>query len=159
TINNYPAPVPLSNPGLQGCAGTPCVYVFLGATDGFLYKLDAATGSSALAADTRRKSAGATSCGAAPGDALNPTPAGVLYASADSTPGSRGKAFRDDVDATPGHGGDDVVIAITSDGCGDTTRNRIIAYWAKDLSPKWTFNSDGEVKMDRGLEGCSIDYA
>ena len=159
TINNAPVPVPLSNPGLHGCAATPCVFVFLGGSDGFLYRLDAATGTIALSADTRRKVAGAPACATAPGDAINATPAVVLYAFADTTPGSRGRVFRDDVDATPGHAGDDVVIVITADGCGDTTRNRIIAYWAKDLSPKWTFNADGEVKMDRGIEGCTIDYA
>jgi PQQ-like domain len=159
TINNFPSPVPMSTPGLHGCTGTPCEHIFFGGADGFLYKLDADTGTSSLFADTRRRVGGTLICSTAPGDALNATPAVVLYSYADATTGSRGRAFRDDVDATLGHVGDDVVIVITADGCGDTTRNRIIAYWAKDLSPKWIFNGDGEVKMDRGSEGCMIDYA
>jgi hypothetical protein len=159
TILNSPAVVPLSNPGLHGCGEAPCVFIFLGGSDGFLYRLDAATGTSALAADTRRTLGGVPVCTISPGDAVHATPAVVLYASADSTPGSRGRAFRDDIDATPGHAGDDVVIVVTANGCGDTTRNRIIAYWAKDLTRKWIFNVDGAVKVDRSMEGCTIDYA
>jgi hypothetical protein len=154
TLNNFPSPTPLSS-----AAGMPSEVIFVGASDGFLYKINA------LAAvipspnvDTRRKISGVLVCNGAPGDSLNATPAVALYAYADSTLGTRGRAFRDNIDATPGHAGDDVVIVITDDGCSDTTHNRIIAYWARDLSQKWVVNADFSIKMDKGTEGCTIDY-
>jgi hypothetical protein len=163
TINSAPTVVRLSTASLHGCGPTapetPCDYVFFGGPDGFVYRLSALNGTSVISADTRRKLNGAPACQTAPGDSIDSTPAVVLYSFADTTPGSRGRAFRDDIDATAGHAGDDVVIVITNDGCGDRTRNRIIALWAKDLTTKWIFNADGEVKMDRSMAGCTIDYA
>ena len=153
TINNFPSPVPMSNTSFAGPE-----FVFFGASDGFLYKIDTTTGTSGLTVDTRRKLSGNAECTTAPGDVINATPAVVLYAFASTTPGSPGLAFRQDIDSNAGHGADDVVIVATADGCGDTTRNRVIAYFAKDLSQKWVFNVDGAVKVDRFSEGCEIDY-
>jgi len=155
TLQNFPSPVPMSEPVLHGGVTE---FLFVGAQDGWLYKVRALDGVQIASVDTRRRVGGSLVCGTAPGDALNATPAVVLYNFASSDPGSRGEAFRSDIVAQ-GHAGDDVVIAFTANGCGDTTRNRIIAYWASDLTEKWSFNATGDVKVDRGTEGCTIDYA
>ncbi|HET6922487.1 MAG TPA: hypothetical protein VFI16_05000, partial [Anaeromyxobacteraceae bacterium] len=148
TLQNFPTPVPVSNPALHGGATE---FLFVGAQDGFLYKVGAIDGAVTAWKDTRRYAGTTLVCQSAPGDALNATPAVVLYSHASP-------AFRSDVDAL-GHQGDDVVIVFTANGCGDTTRNRIIAYWASDLAVKWTFNDGGTIGVDRGTEGCTIDYA
>lgn len=150
TFLNFPSPVPMSTPALHGAAE----FLYVGHQDGQLFKINAVDGSVAVFADTRRYTGGVLTCQEAPGDAVNATPAVVLYNFAPSTP--RGLAFKNDIDAQ--RPGDDVVIVITANGCGDTTRNRIIAYWASDLTVKWIFNSDGVIKVDRGTEGCTIDY-
>ena len=154
TLQNFPSPVPVSNPPLHG--GTT-EFLFVGAEDGWLYKVRADDGVQVAAADTRRHIGASLVCDTAPGDALDATPAVVLYNYASPAPGSRGEAFRNDIDAQ-GHGGDDVVIVFTADGCGDTTHNRIIAYWASNLAVKWIFNAAGDAKVDRGTEGCTLDY-
>jgi hypothetical protein len=142
TIANFPSPVPLSAPG----AGE---FVFLAAGDGFLYKIDAAAGTTSLAVDTRRDAdLGAPTC---PTDTLIATPAVQLYNFSNGS-------FTNDVDAVPGHVQDDVVYVITRDECADTTRNRVIAYWASNLALKWTFNASGAYLVDFGGEGGAIDY-
>ena len=148
TIENFPTPVPVSTPALHGGNSE---FLFVGASDGFLYKVRALDGVVADSADTRRYVASTLVCQVAPGDKLIATPAVVLYNFATV-------AFQIDV-TNQGHAGDDVVIVFTANGCSDTTRNRIIAYWASDLTVKWIFNDDGAVKVDRGTEGCTIDYA
>ncbi|HZM68740.1 MAG TPA: hypothetical protein VFB95_00065, partial [Candidatus Cryosericum sp.] len=127
---------------------------FLSAGDGRLYKIDVTGDSPAeptISADTRRPSCA--------GDQVIATPAVQLYASSNST-------FKDEVDSYgPSHSQDDVVIVITKTGCGDLTRNRVIAYWASDLTVKWTFNGPalpgqetGPTRLGGSTGGCSLDY-
>jgi hypothetical protein len=128
-------------------------YLFLGADNGLLYRVDVTDESPypTIAVDTRRPSCFS--------DKLIATPAVQLYNFADT-------AFRNEVDSHgPAHAHDDVVIVITHNSCGDATRNRVIAYWASDLSVKWVFNAPtlagdevGPVRMGGGSEGCYLDY-
>jgi hypothetical protein len=136
TLNNFPAPVPLSN-------GTG-VYLYLTASDGFLYKIRASDGALSGQADTRR-----LSC---PADQVFASPAVQLYSVSNT-------AFRNEMDSHAGHGQDDLIIVITRDQCGDSTRNRVIGYFASDLKVKWMFNSAGTSKMDFGGDACSVDTA
>jgi hypothetical protein len=125
--------------------------LFVGAADGFLYKLDAHTGTAMGSVDTRRRLGGALVCTTAPFDALNGTPAVQLYDASDA-------AFKAAVDSVAGHAGDSRIFVITQNGCRDTTRNRVLAYWASDMTPAWTFPADGATKVDAGIAGCTIDY-
>ncbi len=136
TVVNFPNPVSLSAGGGGG------LYIFVTASDGYLYKLDAETGTTAAVADTRRPECAT--------DSLSGTPAVQLYDFSNDE-------FKDDAD-NQGHPGEDVVIVVTKTGCNDSTRNRVIAYWASDLTQKWVFNGDAAHMMDYGSEGCSIDY-
>ena len=160
TIQNFPSPVPLSppaDPNLQE-------WIFLTGSDGFLYKLNADSGTVGASSDTRR-------CTTVPclldvaGHAINPvcaedqivaTPAVQLNAFSNS-------AFQLEA-LNSGHASDDLVYVITRNACGDTTHNRVIAYWASDLSVKWIFNDNStntgtsRYKVDFGSDGCSIDY-
>ena len=139
-IPNSPNVVPLSKHG---------EFVFVGAEDGFLYKVNADDGSTRnLSRDTRRRIRSTVVCSA---DALPSTPAVQLYNFADATYRSAAQAA--------GHKGDDLVFVMTRNGCGDSTHNRVIAYWASDLELAWEFNADGLHNVDGlGSEGCSIDY-
>lgn len=141
-IENFPSPVLLSNGG---------EYLFVGGSDGFLYKIDVATGLTAKSVDTRR-----AVCAA---DRITATPAVQLYAASNST-------FQSQIMMLRGHP-DDLVFVVThngnssdvSSGCyGGSTKNRIRAYYASDLTLKWTFNSTGAYSMDYGSEACAIDY-
>ena len=142
TIENFPSPVLLSN-GLE--------YLFVGGSDGFLYKIDVATGLTAKSVDTRR-----AVCTA---DRITATPAVQLYAASNST-------FQSTIMTLRGHPDDLVFVmthngnsAVPSDGCYlGSTKNRIRAYYASDLSLKWTFNNTGIYSMDYGSETCAIDY-
>jgi hypothetical protein len=160
TINNFPAPVPLSNGNGE--------YIFLGAIDGFLYKINALNKTTT---STTTKRMGCS------GDGVLATPSVQLYAYSDTK-------FKNAVDAVGGggnactmnamcpsnncnmgthkcvgtHAGDDVVYVISDDACSDTTNNRVIAFFASDLSTWWTFNSDASHKVDFGSDGCEIDY-
>src|SRR5262249_26268659 len=101
---------------------------------------------------TRRQSgSGLLACSTAPGDGLLASPVVQLYNESDPT-------FTAAIDGM--HASNDLVFVITNDGCGDTTHNRIIAYWSSDLTlpPLWTFTSDSSIKVDAG-HGCSLDYA
>ena len=157
TIQNFPSPVPLSS--------TPTTEdIFLTADNGLLYKIDAELGSTKAFVDTRRCTT--ASCILDPNgivtnpvcatDQLMATPAVQLYNYANAS-------FKSNADAA-GHAGDDVVIVITRNQCGDTTHNRVVAYWASNLAVKWTFNpstsnaSPTPTPMDFGAEGCTIDY-
>jgi len=141
-IDTVPTPVPLSP------AAGPREVIFVAAADGFLYKLDT-DGVVMDFVDTRRVGFGGVLL--CPGDGLA-TPVVQLYSFANL-------AFKNAIDAIPGHVGDDLVMVITRNGCGDTTQNRIIAYWASDLTLKAIFNSDSltGVKVGHGT-GCTIDY-
>jgi len=143
TIENFPTPVLLSD-GLE--------YLFVGGSDGLLYKIDVASGLTAKSVDIRR-----ATCAS---DRLTATPAVQLYAFSNAT-------FQSQIMAARGHP-DDLVFVVThngnspvpSSGCyGGDTKNRVRAYYASDLSLKWTFNSTGLYSMDYGSEGCAIDYA
>jgi hypothetical protein len=136
TLNNFPAPVPMSSG-----AG---VYLYVTTSDGHLYKIGASDGAVAGQADTRR-----TSC---PADQVSASPAVQLYNFSNAT-------FQNEMDSHLGHAHDDLIIVITRNQCGDSTRNRVIAYYASDLTIKWMFNSAGTFKMDYGSDACSVDYA
>jgi len=136
TINNFPTPVVLSTTGEE--------VIFVGGEDGFLYKVNAATGIVGAAVDTRR-----------PGclqDQLRATPTVQLYNSSNAD-------FQASVDAIPGHAGDDLVYVGTYYQCNDHSQNRVIAYWASDLSVKFIFNPTGGQSVDAVTDGCPIDYS
>ena len=133
SIENFPSPVPLPTGE----------YVFVGASDGFLYKIDALTGATAGSADTRRPSC--------PEDRVVASPTVQLYAL--SNP-----AFQSDVIAARGHP-DDVVFVATRTGCSDESSNRVIAYYASDLAVRWTFNADAAHQVDYFSAAPAIDHA
>ena len=54
---------------------------------------------------------------------------------------------------------DDLVIVATSDGCGDLTRNRVVAYRGADGALEWEFNADRALSLGPANSGCSLDYA
>ncbi len=158
TLQNFPSPVPLSSGAGE--------FIFVSTEDGRLWKIDATSPSAPIWVDTRRS--------LTPGfyppvntfvpdpvcatDKVLATPAVQLYQFANS-------AFRNDMDAIPGHAGDDLVFVISRNtGCVDATkRNQIRAYYASDLSLKWVFNSNNSnsaspYEVDVGNEGCAIWY-
>src|SRR5262249_49906275 len=72
------------------------------------------------------------------------------------------QAFKDWATAKS-HANDDIVIVGTYDhectgGARNTPHNRLLAYWASDLSTAWTFNQTGTYAVDFFSDGCSIDY-
>jgi outer membrane protein assembly factor BamB len=123
--------------------------VFAGASDGRLYKFNADTGRVMRTYDTRRQLGGTTICGTTPGDTIK-APVTVILS------GDANADFR-----TAAHlarrQNDDLVIVSTSDGCGDTTHNRLIGLWASDLTPSWIFNADYAVQIN-ALSGCAVTY-
>ena len=138
-IVSVPTPVVLS---------TGVEVIFVGATDGFLYKLDA--GGGALGSvDTRRRIGGTLACNSAPGDQITVAPTVQLYAFSND-------AFKVHIDNL-GHAGDDLIFVTTENGCGDTQRHQVFGYWASDLSFKWIVNAGGTLKVDTS-SGCSVDY-
>jgi outer membrane protein assembly factor BamB len=139
-LPSSPVPVDLSHGG---------EFVFLTTGDGFLHKIRASDGAPEASRDTRRLVDGAVVC---PADRISGSPAVQLYRFSSS-------GFQSHVNAVKHHPHDDLVFVITRNGCGDTTHNRVIAYWASDLTVAWTFNADGDVKVDGGTEACSVDYA
>lgn len=128
-------------------------FVFLTGEDGFLYKIrgNANTATTVLMRDTRRRIGGVLVCQSSPGDGVLASPAVQLYELSNGD-------FQAAADAA-GHCGDDLVFVVTANGCGDRTRNRVIACWASDLSVAWTFNEGYERKVDRSTGGFTIDYA
>jgi outer membrane protein assembly factor BamB len=126
-------------------------FIFLTSEDGFLYKINAGDGRKFnLSSDTRRRIGGTLVCTSVPGDQVVATPAVQLYESANL-------AFQDAAKVA-GRKGDDLVFVITANGCGDTTQNRIIAYWASDLTVAWTFNAEFSLEVDKGWAECALDY-
>ncbi|HEV8200956.1 MAG TPA: hypothetical protein VGS03_13120 [Candidatus Polarisedimenticolia bacterium] len=144
--------LPLGAPTVAPSSVGGNLYVFVGSQDGRLYKIDVSgeTPSPLISVDTRRPSCSS--------DRISGSPAVQIYAFSNST-------FRNEVDTHPGHAHDDVVMVATSNGCGDLTHNRVIAYWASDLSVKWIFNAPtvagdetGATRM--GAAGdCFLDSA
>lgn len=146
TIQNFPSPVPLSAGG---------EYIFLAATDGFLYKLNAANlAAPPVTADTRR-----TGVGACTSDQLVATPTVQLFNFANC-------AFKNAINNTADCGAtqnspnafNDLIFVITRTMCGDLTSNRIIAYHSNTLTVRWTFNGAFTKLVGYGSEGCAIDY-
>ncbi len=135
TVQNFPSPVPLSNG-----SGT---FLFVATEDGVLSKINAVNGVVAGAVDTRRPTCSA--------DSLAPSPAVQLSAFSN-------QLFRDALSAS-GHPNDDLVFVITRYACGTQTENRVLALHSSDLTTKWVFNATGTYMVDRGSEGCSVDYA
>ncbi|HET8948088.1 MAG TPA: M12 family metallo-peptidase [Candidatus Polarisedimenticolia bacterium] len=136
TVNNFPSPVPLSTSGSE--------YIFLGGTDGFLYKIRASDGVQTLQADTRRPTCSS--------DQIYATPAVQLYNFSNT-------AWRTEMDSHAGHVHDDVVYVITRTMCADSTHNRVIAFYASTLEIKAIFNFDGAYNVDFGADACALDYA
>jgi slime mold repeat-containing protein len=144
TLLSAPTVVPLSqNPAKE--------YLFVGAQDSGLYRLDVSGEPPypMVWVATNRPSC--------PGDSILAAPAVQLYAYSNTE-------FQNEVDSHPGHSHDDVVMVITKTGCGDLSHNRVIAYWASDLSVKWVFNGPtlpgdetGAVRMGTPGEGCAVD--
>ena len=138
SINNFASPVVITGPG-TGLSGAE--YIFLTGTDGFLYKIPA-DGSliGTTSKDTRR--------GSCTADQLVSTPSIQLHNYATANPiacaaqgGAMVPEFQCDM-TTRGRAKDDIVIVITKANCGagglaNTTQNRIIAYYASDLTMKW----------------------
>ena len=122
--------------------------IFLTSQNGFLYKLAAEQGTTLLSRDTRRRLGGVLVC---PFDGIQTTPAVQLYDLSNS-------AFQAAADAA-GHCGDDLIFIATANSCGDETSNRVVAFWASDLSIHWTFNADFSKKLDQCVGGLTIDYA
>ena len=127
--------------------------VFVAGSDGFLYKLDAATGAP-LGAPADLHRCVSPCLGAAdyvcPSDALRATPTVQLYDFSD-------QAFQGAV-TRAGHPNDDLVYVVTHYGCGDQGHNRIVAVYASDLTVAWVFNADGDQLVNRGLGDCALDY-
>jgi hypothetical protein len=168
TIQNFPEAAPLT-PAVT-CpdpTGTCQEWLFVSTLDGFLNKINANDGcfnsaSQCLSVDTRRVNPG-TGLVVCPTDQLLATPAVQLnaYATGD------GNAFRNNVAAAGGThaSNDDVVFVATYNQCGDHTHNRVIAYWASNLTVKWTFNANTDnnvgsspFNVDAIGEGIEIHY-
>jgi outer membrane protein assembly factor BamB len=128
-ITNFPNPTP------ETAAGPAAVY--LGAEDGFLYKLNAASGNVHWQKDLRRAGF--------PDDQVVGTPA-VQLASLSNA------AFQS------AWGGNDAVFILTRYP-GTHTENRVYACFSNNGNPKWIFNDPPTVPMDSGVDGCAIDYA
>jgi hypothetical protein len=116
--------------------------LFVTSDNGRLYKLNAQTGGVLASVDTRRP--------ICPDDRVLATPAVQLYNYSDA-------AFKAAMVSERGMP-DDVVYVITATGCGDHTQNRVIAYYASNLAPRWQFNPTGFYAMDSARDGCEIDY-
>jgi outer membrane protein assembly factor BamB len=127
-ITNFPTPVPASSAGPEA--------IYLGAEDGFLYKLDT-TGNVHWQKDLRRPGF--------PNDQVIGSPAVQLSAFSNST-------FQ------TAWGGNDAVFIMTR-YLGSHTENRVYACFSNNGNPKWIFNSPLTVPMDYGVDGCAIDYA
>jgi hypothetical protein len=136
TVNSFPNPVLLSTSGIE--------YLFVGAADGFLYKVRASDGVKTADTDTRR--------GSCSTDQISATPAVQLYNFSNT-------AWQTEMDSHAGHAHDDVVFVITRNSCADVTHNRVYAYYASDLSLKAVFNDTGSALLNAGIEACAIDYA
>lgn len=128
-ITNFPNPVP------ETTAGPAAIY--LGAEDGFLYKLNAASGNVHWQKDLRRLGF--------PDDQVIGTPAVQLSSFSNA-------AFQS------AWGGNDAVFILTR-YLGSHTENRVYACFSNNGNPKWIFNSPPTVPMDYGVDGCTIDYA
>src|SRR5207249_2038081 len=100
------------------------------------------TGMSENSANTRRLGH--------PEDKIVTTPAIQLYDFSNAT-------FRTALDMV-GRSQDDLIYVITKDGLSDTTVNRVRAYYATDLTLKWTFNDDASRKVEPSSDGPTVDY-
>jgi FlgD Ig-like domain len=135
TITNFPSPVRLSNGG---------EYVFFCAADGYLYKLDVASGLMTALVNTQRPGCSE--------DEVLASPTLQLYALSTSV-------FQNAMMTARGHP-DDLVIVVTKTGCSDSTRNRVIAYYASDLTTRWSYNMTGvTAEVGYGSEGGALEYA
>jgi hypothetical protein len=153
TIDNFPSPVP-------GDSMHPLV-VYLGGSNGRLYKLDAQNSCTPPCmnnstpiqfADLRRKDTnGNLICNTAPGDRVQATPGVLLNAYS-------GSLFQDFATAQ-GHGGADLVFAETFNGCDDHTHNAVYALWSDTFAIQWVYQgTDTGDKVDAFTDGCYIRY-
>ena len=154
TWSPTPAALLSGSPVVVASSANPAqIFLFQAAANGRLYRIDVSGDppyGGVISVDTRR-----ASC---PSDRLDATPAVQLYNFSSS-------AFQSRVDSFAGHAQDDVVFVQTSDSCGDRTHNRVIAYFASDLSKMWEFNAPivagqeaAATRMDAGT-GCALDLA
>lgn len=141
TLQNFPAPVPLSN--------EPGQFLYVTGDNGTLYKVrtqDAGPGAPAggvvWGVDLRR-----STCS---GDKLAGTPAIQIYRFSNST-------FQSAQDAR-GLTNHDLVFVVTRAGCGTHSDNRVLAIDASTGAAVWTFNNDRTRWVDAGTEGCTVDY-
>jgi len=67
--------------------------------------------------------------------------------------------FQSAIDAVEGHLGDSLVYVSTADGCGDTTEGRVLAFYASNLSKRWTFNNAFAYDVGPAMAPCALDYA
>jgi hypothetical protein len=94
-----------------------------------------------------------TKRGTCAADEVIATPSIELYRFATSDGGT----FQSDMNAH-GKTNVDLVIVGTHTMCGDSTHNRVLAYYADTLVLKWTFNASFTKKVDFISDGGAIDY-
>jgi hypothetical protein len=142
--------------GLDGLvAGAPTVVqlesgaiaAFVATSRGSVYRVDIEPATGALGVawvrDLRRMLNGVPICQAGDGDGFAAAP--VVQLRADAS-----QAFRDRF-------AHDVLYVGTADGCGDTTRNRVLALDAASGGDLWVFNIDGTIKVDRVATSPVLD--
>jgi hypothetical protein len=132
-------PIP-GAPAVSSCTGGR--FIFVTTMDGQLCKVHS-DGLTAASVDTRRPTH--------PLDRVGP-PTVLRWAFSSPT-------FHDWIDSNfPVHLGDDLVLVVTETTAADPGANRVIAYWASDMSVAWTFNADGAVPVGASHGGCAVDY-
>jgi hypothetical protein len=132
-IENFPVVAPLLDTN---------EYVLYTAQDGFLYKVNVASGAT-TSVDLRRGTSPLAACitgAACASDVIQGTPAVQL-------------------NTTTAGGQKDLIFLVTHHGCGDTTGNAIIAIDASNLSCAWQASPVPAGGMSWGAEGGDIDYA
>lgn len=141
TLSNFPSPVVLSVDA--NIMGNTNEYIFLTSQDGNLYKINANTGATVGSGVSTRRG----NCAA---DQVIATPSIQMYRFSNT-------AFQHEMDLK-GKTNVDLVIVGTHTMCGDSTHNRVIAFYSDTMTPKWTFNSNFSKKMDFITDGGPIDY-
>jgi len=116
--------------------------LFVTSDNGRLYKIDPQTFTALASTDIRRP--------CCPKDKITATPAVQLYQLSNA-------AFQSAMLARRGYP-DDLVFVVTHHDADDTG-NQLIALYASDLTPCWTFNASGTYSMSYAADGCEVDYS
>ena len=118
--------------------------IFLGTTDGFLYRINSENGNIFWSRDLKRASCLLE-------DQIIAAPTVQLWSN--SNPAFRAALTQN------GLAGQDIVYAITRYGCGSTTMNRIYAVPADtgNVQKFWLFNEYGSELMDYASSSCALD--